>query len=369
MRTGSSSSSASSSSMSACARPASCLSFDTSDVKNQDAGSEADERRADEVDGERHPEIELSCLLPTKNQLRTSESFAKVVSLSEYSSDSESDQRAVPGDCLPMEEFQEISTTGIPAHKAYLLPRDESEHVLSANSLSQSREADQSRESVSNINMNAPVVAGMAKGADKSEEGDTAHESRRVNYAGSQDSAEARQTEPSQVEQMIEEVEERDAQDSKETQNAVVRNESADPMHTFPDSLCNSLSIKKTFCSSFSHQLSLPSIPDLRTDVACKRPRLEIPAYEDPQTTAVPSCHATSTARPSRLSTRNDMLPVMGSSSEAEAVSQVDLMICGVCKTLFTSLSLFITHKRRGSCRLRFVCHCQPATTNEESGS
>lgn len=38
---------------------------------------------------------------------------------------------------------------------------------------------------------------------------------------------------------------------------------------------------------------------------------------------------------------------------------QTDILICGNCRTLFTSLPLFIQHKRSSKCRLRFVCHCQ----------
>ncbi len=43
------------------------------------------------------------------------------------------------------------------------------------------------------------------------------------------------------------------------------------------------------------------------------------------------------------------------------ALSQIqayDILICGNCRTLFTSLPLFIQHKRSSKCRLRFVCHC-----------
>lgn len=40
-----------------------------------------------------------------------------------------------------------------------------------------------------------------------------------------------------------------------------------------------------------------------------------------------------------------------------------DLMICGVCKSLFTSLPLFVSHKKSSSCRLRFVCRCRPDET------
>lgn len=36
-----------------------------------------------------------------------------------------------------------------------------------------------------------------------------------------------------------------------------------------------------------------------------------------------------------------------------------DIMICGKCKTLFTSLAPFIDHKKVNNCRLRFICHCQ----------
>lgn len=42
-----------------------------------------------------------------------------------------------------------------------------------------------------------------------------------------------------------------------------------------------------------------------------------------------------------------------------------DLMICGVCKSLFTSLPLFVGHKKSDSCRLRFVCHCRPDAAGE----
>ena len=47
------------------------------------------------------------------------------------------------------------------------------------------------------------------------------------------------------------------------------------------------------------------------------------------------------------------------------ALSQVqqqsyDILICGNCRTFFTSLPLFIQHKRSSKCRLRFVCRCQP---------
>ncbi|XP_054164865.1 putative mediator of RNA polymerase II transcription subunit 24 [Oppia nitens] len=35
-----------------------------------------------------------------------------------------------------------------------------------------------------------------------------------------------------------------------------------------------------------------------------------------------------------------------------------DILICGNCRTLFTSLPLFIQHKKSSKCRLRFVCHC-----------
>ncbi len=43
------------------------------------------------------------------------------------------------------------------------------------------------------------------------------------------------------------------------------------------------------------------------------------------------------------------------------ALSQIqayDILICGNCRTFFTSLPLFIQHKRSSKCRLRFVCHC-----------
>jgi hypothetical protein len=42
-----------------------------------------------------------------------------------------------------------------------------------------------------------------------------------------------------------------------------------------------------------------------------------------------------------------------------QAVNNCDIMICGNCRTLFTSLPLFIQHKRLSKCRLRFVCRCQ----------
>lgn len=35
-----------------------------------------------------------------------------------------------------------------------------------------------------------------------------------------------------------------------------------------------------------------------------------------------------------------------------------DILICGNCRSFFTSLPLFIEHKRISKCRLRFVCHC-----------
>lgn len=40
-------------------------------------------------------------------------------------------------------------------------------------------------------------------------------------------------------------------------------------------------------------------------------------------------------------------------------ISDPDIMICGNCKTVFTSLNVFIDHKNANKCRLRFVCHCQ----------
>lgn len=43
--------------------------------------------------------------------------------------------------------------------------------------------------------------------------------------------------------------------------------------------------------------------------------------------------------------------------------ASVDLMICGVCRSLFTSLPLFLRHKKSNSCRLRFVCHCRTRDT------
>jgi hypothetical protein len=37
-----------------------------------------------------------------------------------------------------------------------------------------------------------------------------------------------------------------------------------------------------------------------------------------------------------------------------------DILICGLCKSLLTSLDSFIEHKNGNKCRLRFVCRCQP---------
>jgi len=35
-----------------------------------------------------------------------------------------------------------------------------------------------------------------------------------------------------------------------------------------------------------------------------------------------------------------------------------DIMICGVCRSVFTVISDFLSHKRHSHCRLRFVCRC-----------
>lgn len=48
------------------------------------------------------------------------------------------------------------------------------------------------------------------------------------------------------------------------------------------------------------------------------------------------------------------------SSSIINQNSCQDILICGNCKSLFSSLSCFIQHKRNSRCRLRFVCHCNP---------
>lgn len=37
---------------------------------------------------------------------------------------------------------------------------------------------------------------------------------------------------------------------------------------------------------------------------------------------------------------------------------QFDVLICGNCRTMFTSLPSFVLHKQQSKCRLRFVCHC-----------
>jgi uncharacterized CHY-type Zn-finger protein len=54
--------------------------------------------------------------------------------------------------------------------------------------------------------------------------------------------------------------------------------------------------------------------------------------------------------------------PILGNEETIPlALSQIqayDILICGNCRTLFTSLPLFIQHKRSSKCRLRFVCHC-----------
>lgn len=45
------------------------------------------------------------------------------------------------------------------------------------------------------------------------------------------------------------------------------------------------------------------------------------------------------------------------------AMQTYDIMICGNCRTLFTSVALFVQHKRLSKCRLRFVCRCQSKWT------
>lgn len=49
------------------------------------------------------------------------------------------------------------------------------------------------------------------------------------------------------------------------------------------------------------------------------------------------------------------------SSSPMNSDQHPDIMICGICKSLFTCLESFIEHKKgNNKCRLRFVCRCQP---------
>lgn len=48
---------------------------------------------------------------------------------------------------------------------------------------------------------------------------------------------------------------------------------------------------------------------------------------------------------------------------------QLDVMICGNCRTLFTQLSNFLQHKKLARCRLRFVCHCQQEQPQKQQSS
>lgn len=58
-------------------------------------------------------------------------------------------------------------------------------------------------------------------------------------------------------------------------------------------------------------------------------------------------------------STKRLRLEPMQQLASPQVQPQVDILICGNCRTLFTSLPTFIQHKRISRCRLRFVCHCQ----------
>lgn len=59
----------------------------------------------------------------------------------------------------------------------------------------------------------------------------------------------------------------------------------------------------------------------------------------------------------SQLSSSQESVPLALSQIQQQSY---DILICGNCRTFFTSLPLFIQHKRSSKCRLRFVCRCQP---------
>lgn len=338
IRRGSSSSSASSCS----ARAAS------SDARSPDVVSERDESGAGgEAGSLRLPEIELSSPLPSSNPL-ASESLSETALLSQFPNDLDQGilSRRMPiGRC----EEEGINTAqSVPLIGDLLLSND---GEIVSNASPCYPDSDQIRDSVSNINKNARVVKEMAKGEDASEERD-AHESLRVNDVGSQD-AESSETETSQVEQMIEEVG-RDGEDLREEQDSGCRNTGADRLLAFPVSPTDiSSSIRKTFCSETC------SASDARlnvSSVSCKRPRLEIP-HANRFTLPLPCVSIRPHHSPPQLC---DTLPGMSSASTA------DLMICGVCKCLFTSLSLFVSHKQRNNCRLRFVCRCETTKSTDQ---
>lgn len=61
--------------------------------------------------------------------------------------------------------------------------------------------------------------------------------------------------------------------------------------------------------------------------------------------------------------------PLLSSVMNPSSTSGIDLMICGNCRTLFTSLPLFNKHKKDNNCRLRFVCKCNPQSSMSSSSS
>lgn len=93
---------------------------------------------------------------------------------------------------------------------------------------------------------------------------------------------------------------------------------------------------------------------------------------------SVSALPAASSATPARDSSHGEAAPCkrfkldvpvtsMASFAPAHLQPQFDVLICGNCRTLFTSLSNFVQHKKMGKCRLRFVCHCGPSlSTNSD---
>ena len=138
-----------------------------------------------------------------------------------------------------------------------------------------------------------------------------------------------------------------------------------------------SLQFLSSTSSSSRSSLASPSSASLSfaspsSSSSSASPSSASPSFASPSSSSSSSASSSSASGMNHKRPRLDMAPTQYASlitSQSLASHQLashqsiapdsDIMICGKCKMLFTSLAPFIDHKKVNNCRLRFICHCQ----------